>query len=192
MRTPAQTPSLVYEPRYPRTREIRWWYVARKLLEAFLCFAVQYVVLKQFMLPVLREPTQPDGEGPLYVGIAFFYDLMKLGVPSLIVWLTGFYGIFHCWLNVLSELLCYADRYFFSSWWNSTTLESFWRRWNNPVHEWCLRHLFMDVQAYTGASKLVAMIATFFFSAVFHEILFSVSFKTFRPWFFMGMLFVRT
>lgn len=59
---------------------------------------------------------------------------------------------------------------------------------NVPVHEWCLRHVFLDLQSYSGVSKNWAVFATFFFSAVFHELIFSVSFKTFRPWFFFGML----
>jgi hypothetical protein len=41
---------------------------------------------------------------------------------------------------------------------------------------------------YAGASKQIATFVTFFVSAVLHELIFSVSFKTFRPWFFMGML----
>ena len=48
-------PSLVYEPRYPRTKRVRWDYVARKLGEAALCAAFQYAVMKQFMLPVLEQ-----------------------------------------------------------------------------------------------------------------------------------------
>jgi sterol O-acyltransferase len=34
----------------------------------------------------------------------------------------------------------------------------------------------------------VAVFATFLISAVAHEIIFSVAFKTARPWFFLGML----
>lgn len=182
-------PSLVYEPRFPRTRRVRWWYVGRKLLEASLCGLFQYVIMKQFMLPVLKNPTPPVSPGgPLGEGLATAFDLMKLGIPSLMIWLTGFYALFHCWFNVLAEVLRFADRYFYAAWWNATSLDAFWRRWNVPVHEWCLRHIFLDLQNYTGVSKNAAVLATFFFSAVFHELIFSVSFKTFRPWFFLGML----
>jgi hypothetical protein len=82
------------------------------------------------------------------------------------------------------------------------------------VHEWCLRHIFVELRHYGGASSGIAIFGTFAFSAVFHgtffclvdclsfvsrcahnflpasgaELLFSVAFKTFRPWFFLGML----
>ena len=48
-------PTLVYEPRYPRTRRIRWEYVARKIGEMVVCAALQYAIMKQFMLPVLQQ-----------------------------------------------------------------------------------------------------------------------------------------
>jgi D-alanyl-lipoteichoic acid acyltransferase DltB (MBOAT superfamily) len=47
--------------------------------------------------------------------------------------------------------------------------DEFWRKWNIPVHEWCLRHIFVDCQQYFGLNKSVAVLATFFFSAVAHE-----------------------
>lgn len=203
-------PTLVYEPRFPRTRKRRWSYIARKLLEMALCFALQYLIMRQFMIPVLKNPSQPrDLDTPEaaahgYYGLpgsttrnvhvtlatagAFVFDMMKLAIPSLLVWLLGFYALFHCWLNILAELLRFADRTFFLDFWNSTTLDAFWRKWNIPVHEWCLRHVYLDLQTYSGVNKSAAVLATFFFSAVFHELIFSVAFKTFRPWFFIGML----
>jgi diacylglycerol O-acyltransferase-1 len=143
--------------------------------------------MKQFVLPVLQQPSSPIPGDPISSALAVLFDMMKLAIPSLILWLTGFYAIFHCYLNILAEVLRFADRYFYSSWWNATSIDAFWRKWNVPVHEWCLRHVYLDLQS-SGVSKNVAVFATFFISAVFHELIFSVSFKTFRPWFFLGML----
>jgi hypothetical protein len=56
------------------------------------------------------------------------------------------------------------------------------------VHEWALRHIFVELRHYTGASPSVATAATFFVSALLHELIFSVAFKTLRPWFFLGMV----
>lgn len=54
------------------------------------------------------------------------------------------------------------------------------------MHEWCWRHTYLDLVTFGQASKSQAQMATFFFSAVFHELIFSVAFKTLRPWFFLG------
>jgi hypothetical protein len=36
-----QAPTLVYEPKFPRTRRRRWGYILRKSLEAIACCALQ-------------------------------------------------------------------------------------------------------------------------------------------------------
>lgn len=99
----------------------------------------------------------------------------------------------------------------FTDFWNATSLDAFWRlvrvyfnhylpycfvmvviwwivQWNIPVHEWCHRHIYTESMHYAGVSKNIATFTTFLISAVLHELLFSVAFKTFRPWFFVGML----
>lgn len=213
-----QAPTLVYEPRYPRTRNIRWAYVGRKLLEMGLCAVLQYATFKQFMLPVMQHPSRfalPVWIAPV---ASFSFDLMKLALPSLVIWLTGFYSIFHCWLNVLAELTRFADRcvgaskswvavctrsaapqifdacvldvdsargcctalrcsalrctalrsfhrtrarcrYFYSSWWNATTLDAFWRKWNVPVHEVCVQPSPLHVRALTDTHMLIPPLA---------------------------------
>lgn len=180
------------------------------------------VLMRQFMLPVL----QASGAKPSHVDLSnsvaasassgslqrmlsfassFMFDQMKLAIPSMIVWLTGFYAIFvshsrsdrppacltravsyqiaitdalvtvsinhvalycmppstlliahaptvlasaahfccpmpvvlpvlqHCWCGILAELLRFADRTFYLDFWNATTIDAFWRKWNVPV-----------------------------------------------------------
>jgi len=171
-------PTLVYETEFPRTEgPIRWNYVAKKLSQMAVALSLQYCLLAQFMLPVLRHPTS-----------SVLYDLLKLVVPSFLLWLAGFYAIFHCYLNALAELLHFADRCFFEQWWSATSLDLFWRRWNIPVHEWCLRHIYVESMYYYKVTKVVATFGVFLFSAVLHEIISSVAFRVVRPWFFFGML----
>ena len=35
---------------------------------------------------------------------------MTLALPSFGVWLLGFYSMFHCGMNIVAELLRFADR----------------------------------------------------------------------------------
>ena len=58
------------------------------------------------------------------------------------MWLLGFYCFFHLWLNIVAELLHFADRKFYGDWWNATSLAQFWRNWNLPVHHWIAVHVF--------------------------------------------------
>lgn len=181
-------PTLVYEPRYPRTKHVRWSYVAQKCGEMGVGMALQYALLRQFLLPILQHPTQPGGPGVLHAALALAFDVLRMSIPSLGIWLLLFFVFFHCAMNASAELTTFADRGFYSDWYNATRLDTFWRKWNVPVHEFALRHVFVELRHYTGATHHVAMLATFFISAVAHELIFSVSFKTLRPWFAIGML----
>lgn len=133
-------PTLVYESAFPRSDRIRWRYVVKKSFQLAAALLVQYAVVAQFMLPVFAHHTKD------------WYLFLKLALPSFCMWLAGFYAFFHCWLNIVAELLRFADRQFFLDWWNSTSLDSFWRKWNNPVHEWCLRHIYVESMYYYKVS----------------------------------------
>lgn len=95
--------------------------------------------------------------------------------------------MFHSFMNLLGEVLQFADRNFYCDWWNSNNIDTFWRTWNMPVHRWCVRHLYIPVVG-MGYGKFTASITVFFLSAFFHEYLVSVPLKTFKIWAFMGMM----
>jgi len=169
-------PTLVYETHYPRTKRVNYWYAFKELGQMIACIIFIYAVLIQYILPIMKEDNNQ-----------IFVDLLRLTIPSIIVWLLGFYAIFHCFLNSLSEFLRFADRLFYKDWWNSDSLDVFWRKWNLLVHEWLLRHIYMESRRNVKVSKNTATILTFLFSAFMHELVFWVSFQVVRPWFFLGM-----
>lgn len=43
--------------------------------------------------------------------------LLKLSIPNLMVWLLGFYALFHLGLNILAEVCTFGDREFYKDWW---------------------------------------------------------------------------
>lgn len=172
------SPTLVYETSYPRLARIRVSYVAWYLLQAAVCMAVDYFLLMQFCVPVWRHSRDLD---------RMWYFVMKLALPWFIGWLLMFFGFFHCMLNAISELTLFADRQFYLDWWNATTLDSFWRKWNTLVHEWCLRHLYVESMSRHNVKAQTAVLGTFLFSAVMHEYVCLVGFRLLRPYMFAGM-----
>lgn len=56
--------------------------------------------------------------------------LAKLSIPNVGAWILMFYANFHCWLNFIAELTCFADRVFYKEWWNSLYIDEYWRNWN--------------------------------------------------------------
>lgn len=172
-------PTLVYETGYPRTDCIRAGYVASYALQAVMCGVLQYILVMQFCIPVWR--TSEAGE-------KLWFLLLKLALPSFFMWLLMFWGFFHCMLNAIAELTRFADRQFYREWWNSTTLHQFWRWWNIPVHEWCIRHLYVESVERHHVNARTAALGTFIMSAIMHEYVCFVAFGMLRPYMFTGML----
>ncbi len=95
-------------------------------------------------------------------------SVLAIGVPGAYIWLCFFYSLFHAWTNFWGEMTRFADRRFYSDWWNSGDLAEYWRRWNYPIHNWLVRHCYFPLIR-RGYSSEVARFITFFVSAIFHE-----------------------
>ena len=70
----------------------------------------------------------------LAVGPEIKHQLLFLFTKPESVWM-----MFHSFLNTLGEILGFADRNFYSDWWNADDLFHFWKMWNLPVHRWAVR-----------------------------------------------------
>lgn len=92
--------------------------------------------------------------------------------PNHFIWLCFFYLSFHSFLNLVGEVMHFADRNFYGDWWNANNIDTFWRSWNMPVHRWCVRHVYLPIVE-LGYGKAAAVLVVFFISAFFHEFLVS-------------------
>ena len=72
----------------------------------------------------------------------------------------------------MAELSRSQDRVFFHAWWNASTMDEFWRRWNLPVHRWCVKHIYVPFVE-SNYNKSSAMLAVFVTSAILHEYMIS-------------------
>eukprot|EP00187_Rhodella_violacea_P016031 CAMPEP_0184724108 /NCGR_PEP_ID=MMETSP0314-20130426/26919_1 /TAXON_ID=38298 /ORGANISM="Rhodella maculata, Strain CCMP 736" /LENGTH=563 /DNA_ID=CAMNT_0027189031 /DNA_START=39 /DNA_END=1727 /DNA_ORIENTATION=- len=175
-------PTLVFEPVYPRNDRIRVGFVVWHTCAGLLISALIWVISGQFILPVLKVPR------PTSAVAAATFHLIKIAIPSVLVWHLFFFAFFHFFLSAIAEIWRFGDRRFYTDWWNATTLDMFWRRWNLPVHEWCVRHVVTDSILHLHLSKSSAAIATFGLSALLHEFVFMVGFRVIRPYMFIAMV----
>ncbi|KAI8620827.1 MBOAT, membrane-bound O-acyltransferase family-domain-containing protein [Chytriomyces sp. MP71] len=187
-------PTLVYELDYPRTKQLRNVFhrqsehqinlsrnrfqpfaLLEKFFSTFLTFTLLCATVDHYILPVLQISKELDWIG----------SVIYLIMPFMVCFLLLFLIIFECICNAFAELTCFADRTFYEDWWNSSTFDQFARRWNKPVHEFLLRHVYLESISTTKASKESATLVTFFVSSVFHEFAVFMVGKRFRPWLFM-------
>jgi diacylglycerol O-acyltransferase 1 len=177
-------PTLCYEINFPRTKRIRKSFLIRRCLEISFLMTLQLILLQQWVVPILENSKNPLRETNI---LKIVERLLKLAVPNHVIWLIAFYTLFHSYLNVLAEILRFADREFYLDWWNAETVSQFWKNWNIPVHHFCLRHIYKPLLG-LGVSKLQAQLIVFFISAFFHEYLVSIPLRMFRLWSFFGMI----
>jgi sterol O-acyltransferase len=62
-------------------------------------------------------------------------------------------------------------RRFYDDWWNSTSFAEFSRKWNLPVHEFLLRHVYLDAMRRRGLGPDAALYLTYLVSIAVHEII---------------------
>lgn len=172
-------PTLVYEPKFPRTDRIRWSYVAEKLVAVSLAMALFYIIVTDHVMPQLENSGL---ENPVIV-------IINLLLPFLGCYLMIWFIIFECICNGFAEITYLADRDFYEDWWNSTTFDEFARKWNKPVHEFLLRHVYLESLENYKLTRRSATMLTFLVSAALHECVFAIIFRTFKMYFFFLQMF---
>jgi len=181
-------PTLVFSVAYPRSERVRKKWVVRRVVEFIGIWGAIYFIGVQYISPGLRNTLRPlEMREPLWDAIFVAEGLLKIAVPNFIVWILGFYSIFHLYLNILAELMRFGDREFYRDWWNSTTVGFFWRTWNLPVHTWMVAHVYLPL-THRRWSKRSASLVIFLLSAVLHELIVSIPFRNFKLLAFGGMM----
>jgi diacylglycerol O-acyltransferase 1 len=154
-------------------------------LLALLCFVDGYHGGTIHVLKILFTLNRvPVAENKIHHDLE---KLLKLAIPNIAVWLVMFYTVFHLALNILAEALCFGDRLFYLDWWNCTSMDFFWRTWNLPVHKWMVVHVYIPMLE-KGFAPAFSSFMVFFVSAIGHEVIISIPFRTWKFWAFSAMM----
>ena len=182
-------PTLCYELEYPRTEKIVWSELFYKTLAVFGCIFLLTVTSEEFILPVLTESAlRMHSTGSDYErGLILAESISRLLFPFMVSFLLVFLVIFEYICGAFAEITCFADRQFYSDWWNSCDWLEFSREWNIPVHNFFRRHVYSASRGHT--SRPVATVITFVISALLHELVMGCITKKLRGYgFFMMMM----
>ncbi|KAJ5279101.1 Sterol O-acyltransferase [Penicillium angulare] len=181
-------PTLCYELEYPRRRERRWSEIFYKTLAVFGCIFLLTLTSEEFIVPVLSDANVQLQAFPNIADKALVLSetISMLLFPFMLTFLLVFLVIFEYVLGAFAELTRFADRHFYSDWWNSCDWMEFSREWNVPVHHFLFRHVYFPARS--NFSKPIAMFITFIVSAVFHELVMGCITKKLRGYGFMAMM----
>jgi sterol O-acyltransferase len=187
-------PTLCYEIEYPRVPAIDWTALVSKIIATFGCIFLLTITSEDFILPVLRDasarldnlrsPTTGSGSGSaLETFLVLAESISWLLFPFMLSFLLVFFVIFEYILGAFAEITCFADRHFYSDWWNSTDWMEFSREWNVPVYSFLRRHVYSASRPHIG--RPLATLITFLISAVGHEIVMACITKKLRGYGFI-------
>ncbi|KAJ8065187.1 hypothetical protein OCU04_005899 [Sclerotinia nivalis] len=141
------------------------------LFPFMITFLLVFLVIFEFVLGAFAEIT-----------CAYILSNNPLVSPSLTqiyLHLSHLYAApLTCTELTTSQSTGFADRHFYSDWWNSTDWMQFSREWNIPVHHFFHRHVYLGSRSYIG--KGGATFITFFISAIGHEIVMACITKKIR------------
>ncbi|KAF3933297.1 hypothetical protein ABW20_dc0107667 [Dactylellina cionopaga] len=163
-------PTLCYEIEYPRTPKVRWSIVAEKAAAVFGCVFLLTLTSEEFIAPVMRDATArlQEQHTVLDALLVLGESINMLLFPFMVSFLLVFLVIFEYVLGAFAEITRFADRRFYSDWWNSCNWLEFSREWNIPVHHWFKRHVYGASREHV--SRTVATFITFLISSILHEL----------------------
>jgi len=170
-------PTLVYQLNFPRTPRVRPKVVVKTLALVAGVLSMIVTGLTHFILPILRRSNE----------LPFLYLLSILCIPCSLLYIVIFFFVFELILNGFAEVTRFADRHFYDDWWNSTAYDEFARKWNRPIHEWLLVHIYNRIQS--NHSRTSALWITFFFSHFIYDMLMAVSFGVRNPYILILIIF---
>ncbi|KAL2259119.1 hypothetical protein VTK26DRAFT_7328 [Humicola hyalothermophila] len=185
-------PTLCYEIEYPRTERIDWQNLFSKVAATFGCIFLLTVISEEFILPALvdasrrLDPSTRSADAALTaleVLLILAETISWLLFPFMLTFLLVFLVIFEYVLGACAEITRFADRQFYSDWWNSTDWMEFSREWNVPVYSFLRRHVYSASRPHIG--KANATVITFLISAVGHEIVMACITKKLRGYGFV-------
>ena len=177
-------PTLCFQYSYPETGNARPIFLLKRMIELISSILLFDFLLKQYAIPATKNTIFELGDLKL---VYLVERLLKLSIPCLLIWMTGFYAIFHSLFNITAELLHFGDRCFYQDWWNAQDLGEYWRLWNRPVYLWTKRHLLSNLQA-KGYTKASCMLIIFLISAFLHEYIIAFPTGIYHGWALIAML----
>lgn len=159
-------PTMIYAETYPQTSRIRRSIVVERLAGIVLCGLSMYIVVEHYIYPAIVPLTTLRS----LVAVELLHAYAKLLLPCSAFFLLGFFFVFEYWCNLFAELTCFADRQFYTDWWNGVSFYDFSTRWNIPVHKFLQHYVYRQLLASNRVSKHTARFLTFLLSSIFHEL----------------------
>jgi hypothetical protein len=141
-------PTFFYrKEKYPRNQVFRWKLCIFWLME-IICINVTFFIVFDWSSQFFQDIGSKD----MFIGHVILKFLFN-SVPGIFVFSMIYVGFFHSYMNLLAEILCFADRKFYSDWWNVKGLKEFIRLSNHIVQDFTYKFIYCDLKFFFGQSS---------------------------------------
>ncbi|XP_074594365.1 sterol O-acyltransferase 1-like [Brevipalpus obovatus] len=167
-------PTLIYRPTYPRSKTRSWSLVINYFCQFLACVFMLFAFVRRFVQYQFAHSV----DQPLHINELprLLFTCILVGTCLLFL---GWYGLLHCWLNAWAEAMRFGDRFFYDSWWLSSSYTEYYRQWNRIVHVWLHEYVYGPLNKKYGPAT--GVISTIFISSMFHEYIISFALGHFFP-----------
>ena len=159
-------PTLVYRDEYPLRPKRDYRKLLTHLMTFQLSFYYTFALIKGFVHPTYSSYFNGS--------IVTLEDICTVSVGTGILFLVfAFFGVLHSWMNIFAEITRFADRQFYTDWWNVSNFGAYYRKWNIIVHEFLFYYVYNDSIRFSKArfGSGMSKFLVFFISAVVHEVI---------------------
>lgn len=172
-------PTLIYRHKYLRNKgPVNWKKVFEQFGILILYCYFGLIELTRRGLDAFNGPFTPYQLISLYIECVLVGTLLYFGLA---------FGFLHCYMNAFAEMTKFADRRFYSDWWNARSGNQFWRNWNLLVHVWFVRYIYGS-WVKLGGGKYTASFVVFFVSGVLHEYATGLALRVWYPVYWFAMV----
>ncbi|XP_046383572.1 sterol O-acyltransferase 1-like [Ischnura elegans] len=179
-------PTLIYRSHYPRKSHIDWNVVIWNFTSFAAMMVIWATIFKHYISPKYQNFTPENMSLKVLAS-----SIIHTTIPMLMLHLTSFYLLLHCWMNGFAELMHFPDRLFYKDWWACTDFSTFFRTWNVLVGDWLYVYIYQDVAALSAVKDkdtkkyrnrpMIPRMAVFTVSAFFHEYIIAGGLKFLYP-----------
>uniref|UniRef100_A0A7S3CIE8 O-acyltransferase n=1 Tax=Strombidium rassoulzadegani TaxID=1082188 RepID=A0A7S3CIE8_9SPIT len=177
-------PTYCFQLSFPLKEKRDWCLIFKRVVESLIALFLVVYLFYQHIVPVCEESVPYFEQGDYF---RIMICVFNVSIPGSYIWVMLFYLVFHAWTNLLAECTRFADKRFYSDWWNAGNLNEYWRKWNHPIHNWLVRHVYYPLIR-RGLSQNVSKLLTFMVSAAAHEYIVVGTFRVFNMIAFTFML----
>jgi sterol O-acyltransferase len=146
-------PTLIYRDLYPRTnKKMNIKMIVIHSINIILCCVFNFTLFELCLIPYFKDTSLSFIEGNNVL-----QTLVNFIVISMVALFVLFFGFSHSLLNLIAEVLGFADRKFYKAFWNASTPNKFYKDLLLNWYDFFRYYLLLISETYISKTLSVAL-----------------------------------